>query len=43
MDENHRVQQLDRLVIAVDLDRAEADGFQADIDADSIADTGDVF
>ena len=43
MDENHGVEQLDGLVMTVDLDRAEADGFQADIDADAVADTGDVF
>ena len=43
VNENHGVQQLDGLVVAVDLDRAEANRFQADVDADAVADTRNVF
>lgn len=43
VDENHRVQQPDRLIVAVDLNGTKADGFQADIDADPVADTRNIF
>ena len=43
VNENHGVQQLDGLIVAVDLDRAEANRFQADVDADAVADTRNVF
>ena len=43
VNENHGVQQLHRLIVAIDLDRTEANRFQADIDADAVADTRNVF
>ncbi|SIA88910.1 Uncharacterised protein [Mycobacteroides abscessus subsp. abscessus] len=43
VNENHGVQQFDGLIVAVDLDRAEANRFQADVDADAVADTRNVF
>lgn len=43
VDEHHRVQHPDRLIVAIDLDRAKANGFQADVDADPVADTRNIF
>ena len=43
VNENHRVQQPHRLIAAIDLDRAEANGLQADVDADPVADTRNIF
>ena len=43
VNENHGVQQPNGLIAAIDLDRAEANRFQADINADAVADTRNVF